>query len=130
MGSHEAMIVAGIGARAGCAAEDIVRVVRAATEQAGVEISVLAAPDFKCAEDGVQQAALLLDVPLVAVTRTILQAVQPRCPTRSSRAEAATGIASVAEGCALAAAGANGRLILPRISHGSATCALAAGDLP
>jgi cobalt-precorrin 5A hydrolase len=127
MGGDQAMIVAGIGLGASCPAEDIVRVVQAAMQQASARISLMAAPDFKCDDSGLLQAADTLNVTLAPVSRAALMAVQARCVTRSARAEAATGIASVAEGSALAAAGPDGRLILPRIALGRATCALAEG---
>jgi cobalt-precorrin 5A hydrolase len=59
------------------------------------------------------------------VTRAALRGAQGRCLTRSDIAREATGFASVAEACALAAAGDAGRLILPRIANARATCALA-----
>jgi cobalamin biosynthesis protein CbiG len=45
--------------------------------------------------------------------------------TGSAIAQRATGTGSVAEGSALAAAGAGSQLILPRIACARATCALA-----
>ena len=117
------MIVAGIGCRTGCLAEDLAAVVRLAAATAGRTVGALAAPGFKQHEPGLHEAARLLGLPLVFVDFAALQAVQPRCPTRSGLAERATGVASVAEGAALAASG--GRLVLTRVSLGGATCALA-----
>ena len=119
------MIVAGIGCRRGCPGEDIADLVRQAAILAGCEPTALAAPDFKAGEAGLREAARGLGLKLVAVAAADLMAVQPRCPTRSARAAAATGVASVAEGCALAAAGPDGRLILPRIAGARVTCAIA-----
>ena len=51
--------------------------------------------------------------------------------TRSARIEALRGVGSLAEAAALAAAGPQGRLVLPRIASAGATCALATlGDAP
>ena len=86
---------------------------------------LLALPAFKADEPGPRNAAARLGLQLVLVDRQGLTAAQPRCLTRSARALSAVGLASVAEAAALAAAGADGRLILPRISEGGATCALA-----
>ncbi len=119
------MIVAGLGCRQGCAAADLVAAVRLAEAQAGASAGMLAAPAFKEGEAGLHAAAAALGLMLVMVGDTALQAVQPACPTRSAAALAATGLASVAEGAALAASG--GRLLLPRVSVGGATCALAEG---
>ncbi len=117
------MIVAGLGCRTGCLAGDLAAVVRLAAATAGQTVGAIAAPRFKQHESGLHEAARLLGVPLVLVDLAALQAVQPRCPTRSDLAERMTGVASVAEGAALAASG--GRLLLARISLGGATCALA-----
>ena len=118
-------VVAGIGCRAGCPAEDIVGLVRRAAEEAGRAVSFLAAPEFKAQEEGLRQAALRLALPLRLIDRYRLAAAQARCPTRSPAAERAVAVGSVAEGAALAAAGDGGRLLLPRIAGPRATCALA-----
>jgi len=117
------VIVAGLGFRRGCTADDIVQAVRSAQDRAGCAAALLAAPDWKRSEPGLHAAALRLGLPLAFVDVAALHAVQPACPTRSAVAERATGVASVAEGTALAASG--GRLLLARIAQGGATCALA-----
>ena len=117
------MIVAGLGFRSGCAADDIVRLVRTAQAQAGCVVGSLAAPGWKRGAPGLHAAAARLRLPIAFVDAAALTAVQPRCPTRSAVAERETGVASVAEGAALAASG--GRLLLARIAGGGATCALA-----
>jgi cobalamin biosynthesis protein CbiG len=119
----EAVIVAGLGFRRGCLADDIVRLVHTAQDRAGRRAGSLAAPDWKRGEPGLHAAAGMLGLPIAFVGRAALAAVQPLCPTRSTVAERETGVASVAEGAALAASG--GRLLLPRIGQGSVTCALA-----
>ncbi len=119
------VIIAGIGCRKGCAAEEIAALVQRAAALSGCEPTALAAPDFKADEAGLQAAAFLLGLALLPVSAADLAAAQPRCVTRSARAEAATGTASVAEGSALAAAGPDSRLRLPRIASACATCAIA-----
>ena len=111
------MIVAGIGCRRGCTAEEIVALVRAAGPA-----DALAAPAFKRDEPGLHQAALQLGVPLRFVAEDALAAVQTLCVTRSAAAERATGHASIAEAAALAGGGV---LVRPRIASANATCALA-----
>ncbi len=118
-------VVAGIGCRAQCPAADIVAVVRQACEAAGRAADALAAPQFKSGEPGLHAAAASLGLPLLLVDRAALEAAQPRCVTRSAHALEAVGVASVAEGSALAAAGPRSRLLLPRIAAAGATCALA-----
>ncbi len=122
------MIVAGVGCRRGCTAGDLVAVVRLAERRSGIAAAALAAPWFKAHEAGLREAAAALGLPLLLVEEEAMRAVQPRCPTRSDVALVATGLASVAEAAALAASG--GRLVLPRVSEGGATCALAGALLP
>lgn len=117
------MIVAGIGCRRGCPAEAIVAAVRAAERLAGVEVALLAAPEFKRDEAGLHGAAAALGLPLRFVGAAALECAQAASVTRSAAALRATGFASVAEAAALAASG--GRLLLPRTGGGPATCAVA-----
>ena len=119
------MIVAGIGCRRDCPAEEIIALVQRAIELSGCEPTHLATPDFKANEAGLQGAAFILGLRLLSVATVDLAAAQPRCITHSARALAATGSRSVAEGSALAAAGPDSRLRLPRIASASATCAIA-----
>ena len=117
------MIVAGIGCRRGCPADDIFSIVRAAEQRADCRVDALAAPAFKRAEAGLLAAAQSLGVAINFVDAAELDAVQDRCPTQSAAARH-VGVASVAEASAIAASG--GALILPRIANRRATCALAA----
>jgi cobalamin biosynthesis protein CbiG len=121
-------VFAGVGCQIGASADDILAVVQRAAAQSGRSASALAAPAFKAGEPGVREAAVRLGVPLLLVSSDALAAAQGRCVTFSERVERATGVASVAEGCALAAAGANGRLVLNRIAWGPATCAMAEAE--
>jgi cobalt-precorrin 5A hydrolase len=122
------MIVAGVGFSSGFLAEDIVALVRRAQREAGETAQALAAPDFKADAAALREAAECLKLPLMFFDRVALERVQPCCATRSNLAETAVGLASVAEACALAGAGADSRLLVARISQGKATCALA-GDV-
>ena len=90
---NKTMIVAGIGCRSGCPAEDIVSVVEAAQAQAGCRADRLAAPGFKAHEAGLIRAARLLRLDLDLVENAAMQAVQQHCPTPSVPAFAATGFA-------------------------------------
>lgn len=128
MGGNQAMsgrVVAGLGCRAGCPAEQIVDVVREAAARAGRDPAVLAAPHFKQGEQGLEDAAHRLGLPLLFIGADALAAAQAACVTRSTVVERAVGVASVAEGSALAACGPGGRLLLARLARGGATCALA-----
>lgn len=124
----QAVTVAGIGCRKGCAAEDILAAIAealSAARRAPEALACLAAPDFKRTEAGLAEAARRLGLPIVFVDRMALDEALPRCPTRSEAALNATGHPSIAEGSALAAAGGGGVLVLPKIAGRGATCALA-----
>jgi len=121
------VLIAGIGCRRNVATDDIIGLVRQALADAGGggALTALAAPRFKEDEPALREAAATLGVGLTLVEDAALEAAQPRCVTHSACAERSAGVASVAEGAALAAAGPEGVLVLPRISNARATCALA-----
>jgi cobalamin biosynthesis protein CbiG len=115
-------VVAGIGCRPDAAAGPILALIARAEALSGQRVAALAAPEFRRDSAGLREAAAALALPLRFIRRAALEAAQPRCPTRSEAALRATGLASVAEACALAAGGA---LVLPRIDGVGVTCALA-----
>ncbi len=127
MGGAETVIVAGVGCARHCSAEEIVALVRLAATKANRAPKLLAAPVFKQDAPELVAAASTLGLALALVSEAALAAAQSGCVTRSARAAAATGFASVAEACALAAAGGDARLILPRIVGARSTCAIAEG---
>jgi cobalamin biosynthesis protein CbiG len=121
-------LVAGIGCRRDAPAEQVEAAVAAALREAGREardLSVIATLDSKAAEPGIVAAArrLGLRVATVAQQDAAAQAV----PTDSTASREATGLGSVAEAAALAAAGPGARLLGRRQASGAATCALAEG---
>ena len=130
----EALIVAGVGCRRGASAAAIRAAIDAALARARLGSDVLGAiaiPEKKRQEPGVVAAARALRVPLVLVSQRELEAAGHRAVTRSARVMALMGVPSVAEAAALAAGGANARLLAPRIAIGPATCAIAeTGDRP
>jgi len=119
------MIIAGVGFRSSASCDDIVSIVRRAQAQRGVAAQWLAVPDFKAESATLLEAAALLGIDLIKVERSCLEAVQSQCLARSHAAASATGLASIAEACALAALAPPSELILGRISNSRATCALA-----
>jgi cobalt-precorrin 5A hydrolase len=123
------MIAAGIGCRRGASAPDIEAAIRAALARANIttdELDVIATSAAKGAEAGVRTAAAKLGVSVLIVPESDLTVAGERVETHSERVLALTGVGSVAEAAALAAAGPSARLISPRLVMGSATCALAA----
>ena len=124
----QAMIVAGVGCRKGASADDIGAVIGDALARAGfpaTALDLIAAPELKRGERGIVVAAAALGVPLLLIPKAELEAAGARVQTRSERVLALTGLPSVAEAAALAAAGPQARLVVPRIAAGTATCALA-----
>ena len=123
------MIAAGIGCRRGAAASEIEAAIRAALARANIAadaLDVIATIEGKSAETGIREAAEKLGVAVVIVPQRELAAAADRIETRSGRVLALTGVGSVAEAAALAAAGPSAKLISARVATGSATCALAA----
>lgn len=115
------MIIAGLGCRSACPADEIIALVRRAGGLA-TPPDALAAPDFKRHEPGLLEAARRLGLELAFITAEAMALAQAACITRSLATLRATGLSSVAEAAALAQ---GGRLLLPRIASARATCALA-----
>lgn len=125
------MIVAGIGMRAGASGQEIVDLVRRAMADAAVaRLDGLATLEARAREPGFTDAAARLGLPGIPVSPLSLRAKAASVRTHSARVEALHGVGSVAEASALAAAGGNARLLLPRIASAAVTCALAEGGLP
>ena len=125
------MIVAGVGCRRGAPAPDIEAAIRTALQSAGIAadaLDAIATAQAKGAEAGIAAAAEKLGVRVLLVPEAELKAASTRTTTRSERVLALTGVPSVAEAAALAAAGPSARLVSPRLVIGAATCALAATE--
>jgi cobalt-precorrin 5A hydrolase len=128
MGLDQAMIVAGVGCRAGASAGEVEAAIAAALDRAGLPagaLSAIATSYAKRSEAGIAAAASERGVKFVVVPQAELQAAGSRAVTRSERVLALTGVPSVSEAAALAAGGPAARLMAPRIAVGPATCALA-----
>lgn len=122
------MIVAGIGARAGVSAAEVAVAIDAAwarvPEFAGI-IGLIAVPAQKRHEAGILAAAIARNLAVVAVGDSALREANARTQTNSPRILAMMNVNSAAEAAALAAAGAHAYLLVPRVSVGRVTCALA-----
>ena len=118
------MKVAGFGFRAQATAESL----RSALDAAGGPDGVVCLATVSSKGGGLSELGLALGLPVQPVTPEALAAIAT--PTRSDASLAAHGTGSVAEAAALAAAGANARLIAPRAlsTDRMATCAIAIGD--
>ncbi len=122
------MIVAGIGCRRGAAAADIEAAIRAALARARIgvaQLKAIATSRAKDAEVGIATAASTFGVGIMLISDADLKAAGARAATRSDRVLALTGVPSLSEAAALAAAGPSSRLIVSRLVVGAAACALA-----
>lgn len=118
------MIVAGFGFRQGVRLESL----RCALSKASGPRTVdrIATLDTKSPE--IAPLAQELKLPVVPVSLADMQ--QQETATQSAASQSAYGTGSVAEACALAAAGQGAVLLGPRViaEDGTATCALAQGE--
>lgn len=118
------MIIAGFGFRAGATKASL----RNVYDRLGGGADAFAAPKDKAGALCLRQLAAELDIPVLPIDAEAMQAIQT--PTQAPRVIEKRGTGSVAEACALAAAGAKARLMAHRhISEDRmATCALAIKD--
>jgi cobalt-precorrin 5A hydrolase len=122
------MIVAGIGCKKRAAAEQIVSAVQRAIRDGGLDLAdlgLLTTGEVKRDEAGIVEAATRLGVPLLILDNGRLRTAAPGCLTSSPASLEAAGVPSLSEAAAIAGAGANGRLLGPRLAGDGVTCALA-----
>ena len=122
------MIVAGIGCRKAVSGVQVAGAVHHALEQLATKpqaLGLIATGSAKRDEPGIAEAAAMLSVPLLLLDNDQLVAAAGRCLTHSKASFKATGLPSLSEASAIAAAGPQGRLLGQRIVLGDVTCALA-----
>lgn len=123
------MIVVGLGWQKAALADHALEVVTRSLNMVGAMApDYIAAPEFKNADDLPQLVARKWGAGVVWVAYEHLRQVQAACHTASSTVLGHVGLASVAEACALAGAGAGARLCLPRQVFYGVTCAVAEGE--
>lgn len=119
-------VIVGIGCRKGVKAPAIIAAVDAALRKAGVgrdEVRLLASADIKRNEEGLHAAAQLLGIPLRFIRSEEIRS-STRKFTRSAFVEKKVNLPAVAEPAAILA-GRRTRLILPKMTSGPVTVALA-----
>ncbi|MEL6517554.1 MAG: cobalamin biosynthesis protein [Pseudomonadota bacterium] len=121
------MIVAGFGFRSAASVESLADALRVACDTTP---DLLATLETKATEPAFEGLAAKAALPTRAVAPDLARA--QTTATRSNASLDAHDLASVAEACALAAAGPGARLIVPRVisSDRLATCAIAKGGKP
>ncbi|MEE2945874.1 MAG: cobalamin biosynthesis protein [Pseudomonadota bacterium] len=118
------MIIAGFGFRSEATLDSL----RDAYERLGGGADALAVPEDKAGALCIKQLAAETSLQLIRVSAEALQNTETE--TQAERVIEARGTGSVAEACALAAAGTDARLIAARhiSTDRMATCALAEGN--
>ena len=130
---HPPVLALGIGCERGCSAEEIAALAHSTLADAGLAAAAVAAVmsvELKLAEPGIHQLAASLHVPARFFPASRLLAETERLSERSAAAFRATGCWGVAEGAALAAAGPDGVLVVPKRKSSRATCAVARAPAP
>lgn len=125
---HPPVLALGVGAARGADPDALIEL--AATELArhglaAEAVACIASLDLKAAEPAVHALAVALGVPARFLTAERLNAEREQLTTPSERVHRETGVWGVAEGAALAAAGPDGRLLVPKRVGRGVTCAVA-----
>jgi cobalt-precorrin 5A hydrolase / precorrin-3B C17-methyltransferase len=127
------VLALGIGCERFCPAEEIAALARDSLAAAGLSpgaVAAIVSVDLKADEPGIQALAQALGVPARFFPAARLVVETERLTVRSAAAFRATGCWGVAEGAALAAAGPDGALVVPRRQSRGATCAVARAPAP
>jgi len=130
---HPPVLALGIGCERDCSAEEVADLARSALAEAGLAPEAVAAVvsvKLKLAEPAIHALAAQLGVPARFFSASRLLLETPRLSERSAVAFRATGCWGVAEGAALAGAGADGVLVVPKQKSRRATCAVARAMQP
>ena len=130
---HPPVLVLGIGCERGCDAAEIAALAQDCLAEAGLAAAAVAAVvsvDLKVDESGIHALAASLGVPARFFPAARLLDETARLTVRSEAAFRVTGCWGVAEGAALAAAGAHSALVVPRHQSKRATCAIARALMP
>lgn len=125
---HPVRYALGVGCSRNCPPEELAALVGDMLAEAGVApwaISAVHSIDVKSDEPAVIRLAADLGLPLRVFSAEALEAEAPRLATPSEVVFAEVGCHGVSEGAALAGAGAEGVLAVPKRKTANATCALA-----
>ena len=130
---HPRALTVGVGCERGCDPEELSQLVRDTLAEAGLAGTAVAAVvsiDVKMDEPAVHAAAAALGAPARFFDAATLEAETPRLATPSQAVYREVGCYGVAEGAALAAAGADGRLRVAKRKSRRATCAVGQAPRP
>ncbi|HSG95316.1 MAG TPA: precorrin-3B C(17)-methyltransferase [Afifellaceae bacterium] len=126
---HPRKLALGLGCERGAAADEVIALIETALAEAGLAkdaIACVVSIDVKADEEAILQAAAdWLNVPARFFSAERLEAETPRLANPSAAVFAEVGCHGVAEGAALAAAGPDGELVVPKLKSRRVTCAIA-----
>jgi cobalt-precorrin 5A hydrolase / precorrin-3B C17-methyltransferase len=130
---HPPVLALGVGCARGCAESELAALVGETLAAAGLAagaVALVCSLDLKRDEPAVLALARALDVPARFFPAAALLAETPRLKHPSEAVFRAVGCYGVAEGAALAAAGADGALVVEKRRSANATCAIARAAHP
>ena len=130
---HPRALTLGVGCERGCDPNELTLLVRDTLAEAGLAETAVAAVvsiDVKMDEPAVHELARALGVPARFFDAARLEAETPRLQTPSEAVYREVGCHGVAEGAALAAAGADGQLRVAKRKSRRATCAVGQAPRP
>jgi cobalt-precorrin 5A hydrolase/precorrin-3B C17-methyltransferase len=130
---HPRSIAIGVGCERNTRPVELIRLVQGVIDAEGIardSISGIYSLDLKADEPAMQELAKWFGVPFRVFDAATLDAETPRMQNPSDVVFAEVGTHGVAEGAALAAAGPEAALIVPKRKSERATCALALAPAP
>ena len=122
------MLTIGLGFSSECSAAEIVTLIGQVCATHSIDraaITLIATLPERAMAPALIEAAAGLGLAIVVPPVSALTAAAKNCLTQSERAQNRFGLPSVAEACALAAAGEGARLLAARTKSARATCAFA-----
>lgn len=130
---HPRNIAIGVGCERNAKPVELIRLVQTTLSDHGIardSIAGVYSLDLKADEPAMQELARWLGVPFRVFDAATLEAETPRLANPSDIVFAEVGCHGVAEGAALAAAGPDAALIVPKVKSERATCAIALSPSP
>ena len=125
------LLVLGMGCESGAPTADLLALAAQGLREAGLEpaaLVALASIDSKADEPAIMAVAAHYGIPVQFFDAATLERETPRLQNPSELVFSRVGCHGVAEAAALAAAGPEGRLVLPKRKSAFATVAIAAMD--
>ena len=125
---HPGVLALGLGCERGCAPDELIGLVERTLDAGGLApeaLACVASLDVKADEPAVRAVADTLGVPLRLFDAAALERETPRLTAPSDVVFRAVGCHGVAEAAALACAGAEGTLAVPKTKSARGTCAVA-----